>query len=189
MVKKKACIFISGSGTNLRSIIKNSRDYNFPINVSLVISDNKKAKGISFAKKFSIPHLILDCGKNKFEKIAIKELQERKIELLCLAGFMKILSKNFVRNFKGKIINIHPSLLPKYKGLSTFKRALNAGEKITGCTVHFVDEKLDNGKMIIKKKVLIDKSDDHQQLKKKVQLEEYKAYSIAIRKIYNQTNF
>ena len=189
MVKKRACIFISGSGTNLRSIIKNSRDYNFPINVSLVMSDNTRAKGIGFAKKFSIPHLVLDCGKNKFEKIAIKELQDRKIELLCLAGFMKILSKNFVRNFKGKIINIHPSLLPKYKGLSTFKRVLNAGEKITGCTVHFVDEKLDNGKMLVKKKVLIDKSDDHQQLKKKVQLEEHKAYSIAIRKIYNQTNF
>ena len=98
---------------------------------------------------------------------------------------MKILSKSFVRNFKGKIINIHPSLLPKYKGLSTFKRVLNAGEKITGCTVHFVDEKLDNGKMIVKKKVSIDKKDDHIKLKKKVQSEEYKAYSIAIRKIYN----
>ena len=185
MVKKRACIFISGSGTNLRSIIKNSRDYNFPINVNLVISDNKNAKGIDFAKKFSIPCIILDSKKDKFEKIAIKELLDRKIKLVCLAGFMKILSKNFVRNFKGKIINIHPSLLPKYKGLSTFKRALNAREKITGCTVHFVDEKLDNGKTIVKKKVLIDKSDNHEQLKKKVQSEEYKAYSIAIRKIYN----
>tara|TARA_B100000929_G_scaffold284505_1_gene266856 strand:+ start:6875 stop:7438 length:564 start_codon:yes stop_codon:yes gene_type:complete len=185
MVKKRACIFISGSGTNLRSIIKNSRDYNFPINVNLVISDNKNAKGIDFAKKFSIPYIILDSKKDKFEKIAIKELLDRKIKLVCLAGFMKILSKNFVRNFKGKIINIHPSLLPKYKGLSTFKRALNAREKITGCTVHFVDEKLDNGKTIVKKKVLIDKSDNHEQLKKKVQSEEYKAYSIAIRKIYN----
>jgi len=185
MVKKRACIFISGSGTNLRSIIKNSRDYNFPINVTLVISDNKNAKGIDFAKKFSIPYILVDSDKDRFEKIATKELLDRKIELVCLAGFMKILSKNFVRNFKGKIINIHPSLLPKYKGLSTFKRALNAGEKITGCTVHFVDEKLDNGKMIVKKKVLIDKSDNHEQLKKKVQSEEYKAYSIAIRKIYN----
>tara|TARA_B100001996_G_scaffold164697_1_gene125566 strand:- start:806 stop:1372 length:567 start_codon:yes stop_codon:yes gene_type:complete len=186
MVKKRACIFISGSGTNLRSIIKNSRDYNFPINVSLVISNNKNAKGIVFAKKFSIPYVIIsDSDKDKFEKIAIKELLNRKIELVCLAGFMKILSKNFVRNFKGKIINIHPSLLPKYKGLSTFKRALNAREKITGCTVHFVDEKLDNGKMIVKKKVLIDKTDNHEQLKKKVQSEEYKAYSMAIRRIYN----
>ena len=98
---------------------------------------------------------------------------------------MKILSKNFVRNFKGKIINIHPSLLPKYKGLSTFKRALNAREKITGCTVHFVDEKLDNGRFILKKRVWIDKKDTPEILKRKVQAEEYKVYSFAIRKIYN----
>jgi len=185
MVKKKACIFISGSGNNLKSIIKNSRDYNFPINISLVIANKKNAGGICFAKKFSIPHIILDINKKKFEKIAIKELLQRKIKLLCLAGFMRILSKNFVRNFKGEIINIHPSLLPKYKGLDTFNRVLNAGEKLTGCTVHFVDEKLDNGRTIIKKRVWIKKSDSAKELKKKVQTEEYKAYSMAIRKIYS----
>ncbi len=185
MVKKKACIFISGSGTNLRSIIKSSREYNFPINVSLVISNRRDAGGIHFAKKFSIPYIILDFNKKKFEKIALRELQNKKINLLCLAGFMKILSKNFIRNFKGKIINIHPSLLPKYKGLNTFKRVLKEGEKITGCTVHFVDEKLDNGNPIIRKRVLINKKDSHDQLKKKVQIVEYKAYSMAIRKIYN----
>tara|TARA_B100001123_G_C15177639_1_gene974013 strand:+ start:37 stop:600 length:564 start_codon:yes stop_codon:yes gene_type:complete len=185
MVKKKACIFISGSGTNLRSIIKNSRDYNFPVNISLVISNNKNARGICFAKKFSIPHLILDISKKKFEKIAIRELLKRKIKLLCLAGFMRILSKNFIRNFKGKIINIHPSLLPKYKGLNTFNRVLDAKEKLTGCTVHFVDEKLDNGRTIIKKRVWINKNDNSKELKKKVQTEEYKAFSMAIRKIYS----
>ena len=184
MEKKSACIFISGSGTNLRSIIKSSRDYNFPINVRLVISNKKSAGGICFAKKFSIPYLVLNFKKQKFEKIAIKELISRKIKLVCLAGFMSILSKNFVRNFKGKIINIHPSLLPKYKGLNTFARVLNDKEKITGCTVHFVDEKLDNGRTIIKKRVLIKKNDNTQILKKRVQLEEYKAYSMAIRKIY-----
>ena len=185
MVKKKACIFISGSGTNLRAIIKNSRDYNFPINVSLVISNKKDARGIYFAKKFSIPHIILDFQREKFEKIAIKEMLDRKIGLLCLAGFMKVLSKRFIRSFKGKIINIHPSLLPKYKGLNTFKRILNDGEKITGCTVHFVDEKLDNGNIIVKKRVSVNKKESLEQLKKKVQSEEYKAYSVAIRKIYN----
>ena len=92
MVKKKACIFISGSGTNLRSIIKSSREYNFPINVSLVISNRMDAGGIHFAKKFSIPYIILDFSKKKFEKIALRELQNKKINLLCLAGFMKILS-------------------------------------------------------------------------------------------------
>ena len=97
---------------------------------------------------------------------------------------MSVLSKSFIRNFKGNILNIHPSLLPKYKGLNTFKRVLNAGEKTTGCTVHFVNEKLDNGKTIIKKRVSINIGDNHEMLKKKVQLEEHKAYSIAIRKIY-----
>lgn len=185
MVKKKrACVFISGSGTNLKSIIKSSRDYNFPININLVISNKKTAGGICFAKKFSIPHIVLDVSKEKFEKIALQELFNRKIKLLCLAGFMSVLSKSFIRNFKGNILNIHPSLLPKYKGLNTFKRVLNAGEKTTGCTVHFVNEKLDNGKTIIKKRVSINIGDNHEMLKKKVQLEEHKAYSIAIRKIY-----
>ena len=185
MVKKKACIFISGSGTNLRSIIQSSRDYNFPININLVISNKKNVRGIYFAKKFSIPYIVLDVNKKKFEKIAVKELLDRKIKLICLAGFMRMLSKSFIRNFKGKIINIHPSLLPKYKGLDTFKRVLNAKEKLTGCTVHFVDEKLDNGRAIIKKRVWIKTNDDSRELKKKVQTEEYKAYSMAIRKIYN----
>ena len=148
MVKKKACIFISGSGTNLKSIIKNSRDYNFPIKINLVITNKKNAGGIYFAKKFSIPYLILNKNQKNLEKIALNELRKYKINLICLAGFMKILSKKFVRSFKGHIINIHPSLLPKYKGLNTFKRALNDKEKITGCTVHFVDEKLDNGRFI-----------------------------------------
>ena len=184
MVKKKACVFISGSGTNLRSIIKNSRDYNFPINISLVISNRKNAGGIYFAKKFAIPFIVLDLDKDKFEKRALKELINRKIKLVCLAGFMKILSKKFVRNFKGKIINIHPSLLPKYKGLNTFKRILKDREKITGCTVHLVNEKLDDGKIIIKKRVLVSGMDSPEKLRKKVQSEEYKAYSMAIRRMY-----
>ena len=184
MVKKKTCVFISGSGTNLRSIIKNSRDYNFPINISLVISNRKNAGGIYFAKKFAIPFIVLDVDKDKFEMMALKELINRKIKLVCLAGFMKILSKKFVRNFKGKIINIHPSLLPKYKGLNTFKRILKDREKITGCTVHLVNEKLDDGKIIIKKRVLVSGMDSPEKLRKKVQSEEYKAYSMAIRRMY-----
>jgi len=185
MVKKRACIFISGTGTNLRSIINYSRDYNFPINISLVISNNKDARGISFAKKFSIPHKIINQSKKNFEKIAIKELRDRKIQLVCLAGFMKVLTKNFIRSFDGKIINIHPSLLPKYKGLNTFERAIKKGERVTGCTVHWVNEKLDDGKIIIKKRVKIEIGENIEKLKKKVQKEEYKAYSMAIRKIYS----
>jgi formyltetrahydrofolate-dependent phosphoribosylglycinamide formyltransferase len=185
MVKKRACIFISGTGTNLKSIINYSRDYNFPININLIISNNKSAGGIYFAKKFSIPHKIINQTKDRFEKIAIKELRSKKIDLICLAGFMKVLTKNFIRNFNGKIINIHPSLLPKYKGLNTYKRAIEKGDKLFGCTVHYVNEKLDSGKIIIKKRVHIADAETVEKLRKKVQVEEYKAYAIAIRRIYN----
>ena len=185
MVKEKACVFISGTGSNLKSIIYNSRDPGFPIKINLVLCNNKNAGGIMYAKKFSIPLRVISGGINNFEHIAIKEITEKKIKLICLAGFMKILSKNFLRKFKGKIINIHPSLLPKYKGLNTFKRALKNNEKYTGCTVHYVDEKLDNGRIILKKRVKIDNNEIEKSLKKKVQSEEHKAYSVAIRKIYN----
>ncbi|MBH90740.1 MAG: phosphoribosylglycinamide formyltransferase [Candidatus Marinimicrobia bacterium] len=185
MVKKRACVFISGNGSNLREIIKSSRDPNFPIKINLVISNNKKAFGIKYAKIFSIPYVILNQKMNKFERKTLKLLVENKIELICLAGFMKILSKNFLREFKGKIINIHPSLLPKYKGLNTFKKAIKNKDKFTGCTVHYVNEKLDGGKIILKKRIEI-KSNIEEMVKKSVQLQEYKAYSIAIRKIYNK---
>tara|TARA_B100001029_G_scaffold176865_1_gene180491 strand:- start:18 stop:581 length:564 start_codon:yes stop_codon:yes gene_type:complete len=187
MVKKKACVFISGSGTNLKSIIKSTRDYNFPINIKLVISDKKNAIGINYAKKYSIPYKIITNKRKKFEQIALQFIRLKKIEIICLAGFMKILSKNFVREFNGKILNIHPSLLPKFKGLDTFDRVLKAKEKFTGCTVHFVDEKLDNGKIIIKKRIAIKKDFNHETLKNNVQIAEYKAYSEAIRKIYNSS--
>ena len=183
MVKKKACIFISGSGTNLKSIIKSARDYNFPINIELVISNKKTAKGINYAKKYSIPYQTI-TNKKKFEHFAYRIIHFKKIEIICLAGFMKVLSKDFIRKFKGKIINIHPSLLPKFKGLDTFNRVLRAKEKFTGCTVHFVDEKLDNGKIIIKKRIAVKKDFDEKELKNSVQVLEYKAYSEAIRKIY-----
>ena len=185
MVKKKACVFISGAGSNLRSIIFNSRDTNFPININLVMCNNKNAAGINYAKKFSIPILVLNNNISEFEKKALKELGDRKIKLVCLAGFMRVLSKNFLRNFNGKIINIHPSLLPKYKGLNTFKRALENNDTFTGCTVHYVNEKLDGGRVILKKRVEIKNEYIEKTLKQKVQAEEHVAYSMAIRKIYS----
>ena len=184
MVKKKACIFISGNGTNLNSLIHNSRDPNFPINVELVLCNKKNAFGIYYAKKFSIPFKVFDSGIKEFEKKAMIELKDRNISIICLAGFMRILSKNFLRMFNGKIINVHPSLLPKYKGLNTFKRAIKNKDIFTGCTIHYVNEKLDNGMVILKKRVDIKKEDDEKSLKKKVQSLEYKAYSMAVRKIY-----
>jgi len=186
MVKKvKSCIFISGLGSNLKSIIKSSRDYNFPIKVALIISNNKKAKGLYLAKKHSIPYKFFSSKNQKeFERNCINEIKKRKIKFLCLAGFMKVLSSNFIRSFGYKIINIHPSLLPKYKGLNTHMRVLKGKDKYSGCTVHFVNSKLDSGKIILQKKILVDKNETIQSLKKKVLNQEHKIYPRSIISIF-----
>ena len=184
MVKKNACVFISGSGTNLKALIKSSRNYNFPINIKYIVSNTKKATGLRFARLYKIPYLLINLKNNlKIEQL-FKELKKHNISIICLAGYMKVLKKKFIQRFKNKIINIHPSLLPKYKGLETFNRVLKAKEKITGCTVHYVTDKLDSGKIILKKKINILPDDDTLKLKIKVQSQEYKAYSEAIYSIY-----
>ena len=151
MAKKiKTCIFISGNGSNLKSILKNSRDYNFPIKIGLIITNNNKANGLKIAKKYSIPYKYFSSKSQKiFERKCLAEIKKRNIKFLCLAGFMKVLSNNFIRSFNNKIINIHPSLLPKYKGLNTHKRVLKNQEKFSGCTVHYVTPELDSGKIIL----------------------------------------
>ncbi len=184
MVKKNVCVFISGYGSNLRSLIHNSRNYNFPVNIKLIICNNPNAKGILHAKKNSIPCLIINTKKRNYENIILKEIRKYKISLICLAGYMKIISKKFINDYKKKIINIHPSLLPKFKGLNTFERVLKNNEKKTGCTVHFVSEKLDGGKTILQKHFFLNKDDNVKILKEKTQKLEYRAFSEAIIKIH-----
>ena len=184
MVKKRTCIFISGYGSNLKYLINNSRNQNFPIKISLVVCNNRNAKGILHAKKNSIPCLIINTNKRNFENKILNELKRYKISLICLAGYMKIISKKFINTYGKTIINIHPSLLPKFKGLNTFKRILKNKEKKTGCTVHFVNEKLDAGTNIIQKSFFINKNDNEKILKNKTQNLEYKAFSEAIIKIF-----
>ena len=184
--KKINCaVFISGTGSNLRSIIKHSKKRKFPIKVTLVLSNNPKAKGIVFAKKNKIDFKIIKSkNMNLFEKKTHKQLIKKKIELICLAGFMKILSTKFIKNFKGKILNIHPSLLPKYKGLNTHLRAIKNREKYSGCTVHFVAAKLDSGKIILQKKVRIKKNDTEFSLQKRILKQEHLLYPRAINYIF-----
>ena len=184
MVKKNACVFISGYGSNLKSLINNSRDHNFPVNISLVITNNLKAKGLMYAKKNSIPYFIINTKKRNFENKVLNLIKRYNISLICLAGYMKIISKRFINTYKKKIINIHPSLLPKYKGLNTYERVIQNKEKKTGCTVHFVNEKLDGGKLIIQKSFFIKKKDKVDILKIKTQKLEHKAFSEAIIKLY-----
>ena len=182
--KVKTAVFISGTGSNLKNLIKFSLLKNSPIKINLIISSNTKAKGLRFAKLFNIKKKTYNFkSKSVTEKIILRDLKINEINLVCLAGFMKILSKDFIKKFRGKILNIHPSLLPKYKGLNTHKRAIENKDKFSGCTVHLVSSKLDSGKIILQKKVKINKNDNHITLKKKVLKQEHFIYPRAIKKI------
>ena len=177
-------VFISGRGSNLKSLINFSKKKISPIKIDIVFSNDKNAIGLKFAKekKIKIVHL-KEKNFYNLEKKLVKILNKRKIGLICLAGFMKILSNNFIKKFNGKIINIHPSLLPKYKGLNTHRRVIENKEDYTGCTVHFVNSKLDSGKIIFQKKIKIFKKDNEKTLAQRVLLEEHKIYPKAIMKI------
>ena len=182
----KTAVFISGTGSNLKNLIRFSKKKKFPISIDLIISNNPKAKGLNYGKIFKIKKKVFNFN-NKIikEKEILSLLYKYKIELICLAGFMKILSKSFIQKFNGKILNIHPSLLPKYKGLNTHARALNNQDKYSGCTVHLVNSKLDSGKIILQKKVKIYKNDNIKTLSKRVLKQEHKLYPAAIKRLFN----
>jgi len=139
---------------------------------------------LKFAKKFIVPFEILNYkNKKNAEAKSLRYLKLNNIKIICLAGFMKILSATFVKSYKGKIINIHPSLLPKYKGLNTHQRVLDNNEKFSGCTVHYVNTKLDSGKKILQKKVKINKDDNAKILAKRILRQEHKIYPLALNKV------
>ena len=185
--KINCAVFISGRGTNLKSIYEYSKIKKSNISLKLVISNKSNTLGIDFARKYKIKTQVVRYkNKNEAEKKIIKFLKKNNIKLICLAGFMKILSKNFIKRFKYNIINIHPSLLPKYKGLNTHDRAIKNKDKYSGCTVHYVSEKLDSGKIIVQKKVKVLKSDTPQSLSKRILIAENKLYPIAIRKVLSK---
>ena len=181
--KINIAVFISGTGSNLKSLIKFSKLKKSPIVIKMIISNNFKAKGLQYANIYKITKKVFDFKNTLSEKKVINELKKSDIHLICLAGFMKILSKNFIKNFKGKILNIHPSLLPKYKGLNTHERAIRNKDKYSGCTVHFVNSRLDSGKIINQKKVRIYNSDTPKTLAKKILIQEHKLYPAAIKKL------
>jgi len=187
MVKKNTCVFISGQGSNLKNLILHSRDNNFPIKISLVVSNNKFANGVKYAKKYNIPYIFINTKFKNYENKIMLSLKKYRIKFICLAGYMKIISNFLIKNYKRKIINIHPSLLPKFKGLNTFSRMLKNREIRGGCTVHYVNEKLDSGSTIIQKNFIINNDDDEKILKSKTQKLEYKAFPEAIIKIFRNS--
>ena len=184
--KIKTAVFISGTGSNLKNLINFSKTKKSPISINLIISNTIKAKGLRYSNQYKIKKKILNFKNIKIaEKRLLNLLKQNKIQFICLAGFMKILSSKFIKQFNGKIINIHPSLLPRYKGLNTHSRAIQNKDKFTGCSVHYVTEQLDSGKIILQKKIKILKKDTPKSLAKKVLKQEHKLYPKAILKIFN----
>jgi len=184
-IKIKTAIFISGRGSNLKNLLKFSKKKISPISIDLIISDNKYATGLKFSEKFNINKKIFNFNNTKIDSLLLEFIRKKDIKFICLAGFMRILSKKFLKNFNGKIINIHPSLLPKYKGLNTHKKVIQNKDKFSGCSVHYVNTKLDSGKIILKKKVKVYKKDTIRSLSNRVLRAEHKLYPMAILKIFN----
>ena len=179
--KLNAAVFISGRGSNLKSLINFTKKKLSPIKIVLVVSNNKEAQGLNYAKINNIKNIVVIYkNKLKAEKKLLGALLKYKIRLICLAGFMKILSKKFILKFEGKILNIHPSLLPNYKGLNTHRRVIENKEKFTGCTVHLVNSRLDSGKIILQKKIKILRKDNENSLAKKILKLEHQLYPRAI---------
>ena len=184
--KLKTAVFISGAGSNFKNLIKFSKIKKTPISINLVVSNVREAKGLKYADRFDIKKKIFNFQDIKdTEKKILTLLKKEKINFICLAGFMKILSKDFIKKFDGKIINIHPSLLPKYKGLNTHHKVIINKDKFSGCTVHYVTEKLDSGKIIMQKKIKVTTKDNSTSLAEKVLKQEHKLYPAAIMKIFN----
>ena len=187
MNKKPIGVFISGRGSNLETIINACKDEDFPAKVACVFSDNANAAGLQFASKNSIDTHTLDLNnfesKGHYEEEILILLKPYNIELICLAGYMKIITNKLISGYPNKIINIHPSLLPKFKGLNTHQRALDAQEVESGCSVHYVNSKVDDGKIIMQTSVAIEKTDNADTLSKKVLKEEHKLYPASIIKL------
>jgi len=178
-------IFASGRGTNFSAIIKAAKSGKIKANLSLLVCDNPGAGAISRAKRAGIRLALVErkdfAAKEDFEAKIIEHLEENKIDLIVLAGFMRMLSPEFVHRYKGRILNIHPALLPSFKGEEGIKEAFDYGVKVTGVTVHFVDEEMDHGPIILQKQVLIEETDTLESLESKIHKLEHKLYPEAIR--------
>ena len=180
---------ISGRGSNMESILKAIKKKKIPINPAVVISNKPNARGLQIAKKMGIQTEVIDSSKYKgkrqqFDKEVILTLQKYKVTptngLVCLAGFMRIISPYFIKKYRNRILNIHPALLPSFTGLDAQKQAVEFGAKFSGCTVHFVDEGVDTGPIILQEVVKVNVNDTEKTLSKKILEKEHMAYPNAV---------
>ena len=179
-VRKQLAVFISGRGSNMTAILAATQSPDFPAEIALVISDNADAGGLETAHEHGIKAIAVERSdfnsKQEHETAIIQAIEAQQIDLLCLAGYMRLLSADFVKRFEGKLINIHPSLLPKFKGLDTHARAIEAGEPQHGCTVHHVNAEMDGGEIIAQASVPVLEADTPEILAARVLAEEHKLY-------------
>ena len=188
----KLAILISGRGSNMQAILKAIKNQSIPINPVVVISSKPSARGLRIAKRFNVKTEIVESKgfqgsrweyDQKIIDILSRNGMTEKNSLICLAGFMRILSPEFIKKYKSRILNIHPALLPAFPGLDAQKRAIDSGVKYSGCTVHFVDEGVDTGQIIVQEVVKVRSNDTEETLAKKILAKEHKAYPEAVRLI------
>ena len=172
----KIVVLISGKGSNLKAIINKCSKKKVPAKVIAIISNNSTAPGLKLNGKFQKIIINNKLSKKKFERELQNNLKKLKPDLICLAGFMKVLSSFIIKKWKNKIINVHPSLLPSFKGLNTHEKVLNKGVKISGCTIHFVDESLDGGPIIAQAATIVHKKMTNKELSVKILKMEHKIY-------------
>ncbi len=189
-MKLSVAILISGNGSNMVQLVK-SMDREHPAFPSVIISNKSDAQGLEKAKRLGVPTVVIDKNYIKendldFENELIKVLKIYEVQLICLAGFMKILSKNFIKNFKNRILNIHPSLLPKYKGLNTHARVLASSDTVAGCSVHLVTAELDGGPVLAQTKIKIKDNETLDSLTSRVLIEEHLLYPKVLLNFANQ---
>ena len=185
MRRLRTSILISGRGSNMEALVNAASAKDFPADIVLVLSNRPDAQGLKFAKKAGIPTVIIDHTqfetRDEFEHEIDEKLNEAKTELVCLAGFMRVLNANFVNRWRDRILNIHPSLLPSFRGLHTHERVLEAGVKFTGCTVHFVRPEMDDGPIVIQAAVPVNPDDTEETLAERVLEFEHKIYPMALK--------
>ena len=178
-------VLLSGTGSNLQALIDSTRTGDSPVRIAAVISNRSDAYGLQRARDAGIETRDLDHkafeGREAFDAALVELIDAFKPKLVVLAGFMRILSADFVRHYEGRLLNIHPSLLPKYKGMHTHQRALDAGDSEHGCSVHFVTEELDGGPLVVQAVVPVESDDSVQTLAQRVHTQEHKIYPLAVR--------
>ncbi len=183
----KIGVLVSGRGTNLQAIIDTIENGELNARIAVVLSNKKDALALERARKKGIETVFLDprqyAGKKEFDRALARELEARQVDLVCLAGYMRILGPEFIRKFEGKVINIHPSLLPAFPGLDVQQQALDYGVKFSGCTVHFVNEEVDAGPVILQAVVPVHPSDNAETLAERILIQEHLIYPRAIQMI------